>query len=328
MTRRRRGGGPGGAFYLAMLVVLVLVVHGSTVVWASSCPNRQSSPDQVQARLSLYDADRDGQDGGIQSFAEGDPGATAEEALVADGADQQARGLRVSYRLDPGRRARVGVRIKLDRLDASAYDHLELRVQGRSGGGFCALVRGGFRAAASEPSGHDRERQLSDRGGQRSVAGRPGAAKPDEWNSRLDGSRGVHPDVRFAPNRCGRRRDLPGQRRPDPDGALGTLRRRSRPDSAQGCLGADAGRQGGGARSGRSTASRLARRSHRGAAAGGGRRRVPDAGGARQLAGPRGTGRSRARPAGRSRDVRRGRGRAGPGRGRRLHQSRAPSGSG
>jgi hypothetical protein len=144
MTRRRHGGGLTGPFRLAMLVALVMVVHGTSVVWASSCPNRQSSPDQVQARLSLYDAERDGPDGGIQSFAEGDPGAAAEEALVTGGADQQARGLRVSYRLDPGRHARVGVRIKLDRLDASAYDHLELRVRGDPAAGFARSFEVGF----------------------------------------------------------------------------------------------------------------------------------------------------------------------------------------
>jgi hypothetical protein len=144
MSRRPPGGARGGAFPWAALGALVLLVLGSADVSASSCPNRQSSPDQVQARLSLYDAERDGPDGAIQSFAEGDPGAAAEQTLVADGADAEARGLRVSYRLDPDRRARVGVRIKLDRLDASAYDHLELRVRGDPAAGFTRSFEVGF----------------------------------------------------------------------------------------------------------------------------------------------------------------------------------------
>jgi hypothetical protein len=98
----------------------------------------------VLARLPLYDPGRAGADGGIRSFTEGDPGATAGHAIVAVEGDGQMPALRLAYRLDPGRRGRAGVRIKLDRLDASAYDHLELRVRGDPGAGAAHALEVGF----------------------------------------------------------------------------------------------------------------------------------------------------------------------------------------
>ncbi len=99
------------------------------------------------ARLPLYDAGRAGADGAtqkLQSFTEGDPGAAAGQSIVAAGPDGKAPALRLSYRLDPGRHARAGLRIKLDGLDASAYDHLELRVRGDPSAGFARTLEVGF----------------------------------------------------------------------------------------------------------------------------------------------------------------------------------------
>ncbi len=128
----------------AVLLALALLLSGGAEVRAGACPSSDGPPDQVLARLPLYDAGRTGPAGAIQSFTEGDPGAAAEQATVAAGPDGQAGALRLSYRLDPGRRARAGLRIKLDRLDASAYDHLELRVRGDPSTGFARALEVGF----------------------------------------------------------------------------------------------------------------------------------------------------------------------------------------
>jgi hypothetical protein len=147
---RRHGAQPsrwrGAAPRLIVLVPLALMLGGAEVR-AGACPSSGGPSDQVLARLSLYDAGRDGPDGAvqkIQSFTEGDPGAAAGQAIVAAGPDDQARVLRLSYRLEPGRRARAGLRIKLDGLDASAYDHLELRVRGDPSVGFARALEVGF----------------------------------------------------------------------------------------------------------------------------------------------------------------------------------------
>ncbi len=154
---RDRHGAPGGwpagaarrlaAAAACGLVLLGLLALGGAEVWAGACPSGDGPPDQVLARLSLYDAGRDGADGAgrnIVSFTEGDPGAAAGQAVVAAGPDDQAPALRLSYRLDAGRPARAGLRIKLDRLDASAYDHLELRVRGDPKVGFARALEVGF----------------------------------------------------------------------------------------------------------------------------------------------------------------------------------------
>ena len=139
---RRRGPRAGGA--LAVLVAFWLLLLGGGAE-AGVCATSGAPPDQVLARLPLYEAGGTGPDGVVQSFTEGDPGAAAEHAIVATGGDDQARALRLSYRLDPGAPARAGLRIKLDRLDASAYDHLELKVRGDPGTGFARALEVGFR---------------------------------------------------------------------------------------------------------------------------------------------------------------------------------------
>ena len=130
-----------------MLASLGLLLLGGAEVRAGACPSRGGPPDQVLARLPLYDAGRAGADGAtqkLQSFTEGDPGAAAGQSIVAAGPDGKAPALRLSYRLDPGRHARAGLRIKLDGLDASAYDHLELRVRGDPSAGFARALEVGF----------------------------------------------------------------------------------------------------------------------------------------------------------------------------------------
>ncbi len=139
--RRRR---PGAAQWLPALVPFALLLLAGAGAQAAVCASGAGSPDQVLARLPLYDAGGADPDGAIQSFTEGDPGAAAGHAIVATGDANQARVLRLSYRLDPGGRARAGVRIKLDRLDASAYDHLELKVRGDPSTGFAHALEVGF----------------------------------------------------------------------------------------------------------------------------------------------------------------------------------------
>jgi len=144
--RHRRGARSrprAAARRLPAFVVLAVLALGGTSAGAGVCPSPGGPPDRVLARLPLYAAGA-GADGVVQSFTEGDPGAVAGHAIVAAGPDDQARALRLSYRLDPGRRARAGVRIKLDRLDARAYDHLELRVRGDPSAGFARALEVGF----------------------------------------------------------------------------------------------------------------------------------------------------------------------------------------
>ena len=141
---RGRGLSRGARPLLAVLAQLLLAIFGSSGALAGPCSSHQGSPERVLARLPLLDAERGGTDDAIQNFTEGDPGALAEHAIVAAGADGKGRALRVTYRLDPGPRARAGVRIKLDGLNASAYDHLELRVRGDRSAGFAPSFQVGF----------------------------------------------------------------------------------------------------------------------------------------------------------------------------------------
>jgi hypothetical protein len=136
----KHGAPPG----LAALLGSALLLLGGAQARADLCASGDAAPEQVLARLPLYDAGGAGSDGAIQSFTEGDPGAAAGHAIVASAGDDHPRALRLSYRLDPGQRARAGVRIKLDRLDASAYDHLELKVRGDPGAGFARALEVGF----------------------------------------------------------------------------------------------------------------------------------------------------------------------------------------
>ena len=142
---RRRGAAHWLWGFLPLaLLLLALVLLGGAGARADVCASSSGPSDQVLARLPLLDPGGADPDGAIQSFTEGDPGAAAGHAIVATGGDDKARALRLSYRLDPGGRARAGVRIKLDRLDASAYDHLELKVRGDPGTGFARALEVGF----------------------------------------------------------------------------------------------------------------------------------------------------------------------------------------
>jgi hypothetical protein len=123
---------------VAQLAIVVLAAGGAL---AGSCPASQGPPDQVLSRLALYDRERDL---AIRSWSRGDPGASAEYAFAAAGPDQEAGVLRLSYRLDPARRAQAGARIELNGLDASAYDHLEFRVRGDPAAGFARSFEVGF----------------------------------------------------------------------------------------------------------------------------------------------------------------------------------------
>jgi hypothetical protein len=127
-----------------LVVLLSLLLAGGADARAGVCASSEGPPDQVLARLPLYDAAGPDPDGAIQTFAEGDPGAAAGHAIVAAGRDRATPALRMSYRLGSGPRARAGLRIKLDRVDASAYDHLELKVRGDPGAGFARALEVGF----------------------------------------------------------------------------------------------------------------------------------------------------------------------------------------
>ena len=70
------GGGLGwGARHLGVVLAqLILVLLGSSDALGGPCSSPQGLPERVLARLPLYDAERGGTDGAIQSFTEGDPG--------------------------------------------------------------------------------------------------------------------------------------------------------------------------------------------------------------------------------------------------------------
>jgi hypothetical protein len=126
---------------LALLAGFLPAVLGSAGALAGSCPRDDSPPDRVLSRLPLYDA---GRAAPIRTWSRGDPSASADFAFTAGGAGEDARALRVSYRLDPTRHAQAGARIKLNGLDASAYDHLEFRVRGDPAAGFARSFEVGF----------------------------------------------------------------------------------------------------------------------------------------------------------------------------------------
>src|SRR5918995_699488 len=109
----RRGSRRRAAQLLGLLAQLAIVILATDGALAGSCPASQSPPDRVLSRLALYDLERDV---AIRSWSRGDPGASAEYAFAAAGPDEQARVLRLSYRLDPTRRAQAGARIELDGL--------------------------------------------------------------------------------------------------------------------------------------------------------------------------------------------------------------------
>ncbi|HEX3210750.1 MAG TPA: hypothetical protein VHQ91_15280, partial [Geminicoccaceae bacterium] len=79
-ARRRWRAGPARGF--AALLALALLLVGADAR-AEVCASAGGPADQVLARLPLYDPGRVGADGGIRSFTEGDPGATAGHAIVA-----------------------------------------------------------------------------------------------------------------------------------------------------------------------------------------------------------------------------------------------------
>jgi hypothetical protein len=142
---RSAGGRPrSGAARAWSALLSALLLLGAAEARAEVCAGGEGPLDQVLARLPLYDPGGGRTDGAIQSFTEGDPGASAGHTIVGADAGRPAAALRLSYRLDSGQRARAGVRIKLDRLDASAYDHLELKVRGEPGAGFARALEVGF----------------------------------------------------------------------------------------------------------------------------------------------------------------------------------------
>ena len=137
----RRGSRRRAAQLLGLLAQLAIVLLESGGALAGSCPASQDPSDRVLSRLALYDLERDL---AIRSWSRGDPGASAEYAFASAGPDEEARVLRLSYRLDPARRAQAGARIELNGLDASAYDHLEFRVRGDPAAGFARSFEVGF----------------------------------------------------------------------------------------------------------------------------------------------------------------------------------------
>jgi hypothetical protein len=126
---------------VALLAALAVMVHADAGARAASCPAGAGPPERVLSRLPLYEA---GREVPIRSWSRGDPGASAEFAFAAAGPEEDARALRVSYRLDPAGRAQAGARIELNGLDASTYDHLEFRVRGDPAAGFARSFEIGF----------------------------------------------------------------------------------------------------------------------------------------------------------------------------------------
>ena len=125
-----------------LLAALLVALPGGAGALASACPGPDRPPDRVLSRLALYDA---GRAAPIRTWSRGDPSASADIAFAAGepGGDPHAA-LRVSYRLDPTRPAQAGARIKLNGLDARAYDHLEFRVRGDPAAGFARSFEVGF----------------------------------------------------------------------------------------------------------------------------------------------------------------------------------------
>ena len=186
---------------------------------AASCARRRGPAERVLSRLPS--TKRAAGDSAIRSWIARRSGRRRPSiAFAAAGPEEAARVLRVSYRLDPAGRARAGVRIELDGLDASAYDHLEFRVRGDPAAGFARSFEVGFqRPRPDRPDMMENGSYVVDRR-QRSVALRPGAAQPDDRDpaagpgSTSSSSRSIPGAAEVAAGRDLRRRRRADQDRP------------------------------------------------------------------------------------------------------------------
>ncbi len=130
------------------LLALAAVVVGAAACVAATSTDSGGESGSVEERLVLADFEEPlwkGPSPPLRIWTKRDP-ATRIDTAVAPAAprDEQGRVLRISHHFSLTERGEGGVRLDLGGVDASAYDHLDLRIRGDETAGFPRAIKIGF----------------------------------------------------------------------------------------------------------------------------------------------------------------------------------------
>ncbi|MFZ1413704.1 MAG: glucoamylase family protein [Defluviicoccus sp.] len=142
-------GGHGRRFRFRVVALSALVVGAAGCVAATSIgTDTRDEHRAVEKRLVLADFEGPSWKGPsppLQIWTNHDPAMRVEAAVVpAVLGNGRGEALRISHHFSQTERGEGGVRIALGGIDATVYDHLELRIRGEGTAGFPRAVKIGF----------------------------------------------------------------------------------------------------------------------------------------------------------------------------------------